>query len=311
MINKVILAPMAGVTDLPFRTICKKLGADIVFSEMISAKALHYGDKKTKLLLNTTPFEQPLVVQLFGSEPEIMAEGARYLENAGVLAIDINMGCPATKIVKNGEGSSLMKNPILAGQIIESVVNSTSLPVSVKIRSGWDENSINAVEIAEIAENSGAKSITVHPRTKVQAYSGKADWNVIKQVKEAVKIPVVGNGDIFSADDAISLYNETKCDSIMVGRGSLGNPFIFRDIKNILNGKKTEKIENNEKKAIMLLHLSLLLEEKGSKIGILEFRKHLAWYIKGLHNSTYFKTRAFSSTTKEEFEEIIDELFNN
>ena len=302
---------MAGVTDLPFRTICKYYGADIVFSEMVSAKAIHYGDKKTLELLKTSDYEQPLIVQLFGSEPEIMAEAATFLEKRGVYAIDINMGCPATKIIKNGEGSALMKNPELSGKIMKAVVNATSLPVSVKIRSGWDKDSINAVEIAKIAEASGIKAITVHARTKEQAYSGLADRKIIKDVKDAVKICVIGNGDINSPIDAISMLSETQCDSIMIGRGALGNPFLFKQIKNNLSGKPETEISSNEKKEVMLKHLSLLVETKGNKIGILEFRKHLAWYIKGEKNSTAFKTKAFSAKTKEEFISIINDIFKN
>ena len=306
MVNKIILAPMAGVTDLPFRTLCKEYGADVVFSEMVSAKAIHYGDKKTKALLKTNSFEQPLVVQLFGSEPEIMAEAAVFLENEGVKFIDINMGCPATKIVKNGEGSALMKNPELAGQIIHSVCSATSLPVSVKIRSGWDDDSVNALQIAKIAEENGIKFITVHPRTKVQAYSGKSDWNVIKDIKNAIKIPVIGNGDICTPEDAINMFHQTGCDSVMIGRGSLGNPFIFRHIKDKLQGKDKTIISDNEKKEVLKKHLSMLIDVKGPKIGILEFRKHLAWYIKGIRNSAALKSRAFCASTADEFLEIIN-----
>lgn len=309
MINKIILAPMAGVTDLPFRMLCKQYGADIVFSEMVSAQAIHYGDKKTKLLLKTNTFEQPLIVQLFGSEPEIMAEAAMFLEKEGVKAIDINMGCPATKIVKNGEGSALMKNPVLAGKIMEAVVGATHLPISVKIRSGWDDNSINAVEIAQIAEKTGIKAVTVHGRTKVQAYSGTSDRKIIKSVKNAVNIPVIGNGDIYTPQDAVSMFAETGCDSIMVGRGALGNPFIFKYIKDRLNNRKEMSVSDNEKKEVMLKHLSMLIETKGLKIGVLEFRKHLAWYIKGIRNSSVFKAQAFSASSFEEFQDIIDNLF--
>ena len=311
MTNKIILAPMAGVTDLPFRTICKSYGADIVFSEMISAKAIHYGDKKTLELLKTTDYEQPLIIQLFGSEPEIMAEAATFLEKRGVYAIDINMGCPATKIIKNGEGSALMKNPELSGEIMKAVVNATSLPVSVKIRSGWDEDNINAVEIAKIAEDCGIKAITVHARTKKQAYSGLADRKIIKAVKDAVSICVIGNGDINTPDDAMSMISETQCDSVMIGRGTLGNPFLFKHIKDKLSGNPETLISSDEKKEVMLKHLSLLVETKGNKIGILEFRKHLAWYIKGEKNSTLYKTKAFNAKTQEEFISIINDIFKN
>lgn len=309
MINKIILAPMAGVTDLPFRMLCKHYGADIVYSEMVSAKAIHYRDKKTISLLRTDDYESPLVVQIFGKEPDIMAEAAQYLENYGVKALDINMGCPATKIIKNGEGSALMKNPALAEQIMKAVVKSTSLPVSVKIRSGWDENSINAIEIAKIAEACGINFITVHARTKTQAYTGKADRTVIKAVKDSVSIPVVGNGDISSANEAISMFDETGCDSVMIGRASMGNPFIFTQIKNKLNNKPDIVISDEEKKSVIINHLSTLIEYKGTKIGILEFKKHLAWYIKGIRNSAQFKNQAFKASSYSEFIEIINNLF--
>lgn len=309
MTGKILLAPMAGVTDLPFRMLCKQYGADVVFSEMVSAKAIHYGDKKTISLLKTDKFENPLVVQLFGNEPDVMAEAAQYLEGLGVEAIDINMGCPATKIIKNGEGSALMKTPSLAKKIMEKVVKASNLPVSVKIRSGWDEHSVNAVEIAKIAEDCGVKFITVHARTKAQAYSGKADRQIIKSVKDAVSIPVVGNGDIFSAHDAVSMFSETGCDSVMVGRGAMGNPFIFAQIKNLINNEPEEKFSFEEKKSVMIKHLSMLIDCKGSKIGVLEFRKHFAWYIKGMKNSTLFKTHAFQASSYDDFLCIINNLF--
>ncbi len=309
MTGKILLAPMAGVTDLPFRMLCKQYGADVVFSEMVSAKAIHYGDKKTISLLKTDEFEKPLVVQLFGNDPDVMAEAAQYLESLGVEAIDINMGCPATKIIKNGEGSALMKIPSLAKKIMEKVVKASTLPVSVKIRSGWDEHTVNAVEIAKIAEDCGVKFITVHARTKAQAYSGKADREIIKAVKDAVSIPVVGNGDIFSAEDAVSMFSETRCDSVMVGRGAMGNPFIFTQIKNLINNEPEKIFCVEEKKSVMIKHLSMLIDCKGSKIGVLEFRKHFAWYIKGMKNSTLFKTHAFQASSYDDFLCIINNLF--
>jgi len=311
MTNKIILAPMAGVTDLPFRLLCKQYGADVVFTEMVSAKAIHYGDKKTISLIKTNDAEHPLVVQIFGKEPEIMAEAAVFLEKQGVKAIDINMGCPATKIVKNGEGSALMQNPKLAEKIMKAVVNAVNLPVSIKIRSGWDSDRITAVDIAKIAEAEGIKAVTVHGRTKMQAYSGTSDKKIIRMVKKSVNIPVIGNGDIYTPQDAVSMFKETGCDSIMVARGALGNPFIFKHIKEKLNNKQETIVSNSEKKDTIIKHLSMLLDEKGPKIGILEFRKHLAWYIKGMKNSTFLKTKAFRASTFDEFSDIINNLFNN
>jgi len=302
---------MAGVTDLPFRLLCKQYGADVVFTEMVSAKAIHYGDKKTISLIKTNDAEHPLVVQIFGKEPEIMAEAAVFLEKQGVKAIDINMGCPATKIVKNGEGSALMQNPKLAEKIMKAVVNAVNLPVSIKIRSGWDSDRITAVDIAKIAEAEGIKAVTVHGRTKMQAYSGTSDKKIIRMVKKSVNIPVIGNGDIYTPQDAVSMFKETGCDSIMVARGALGNPFIFKHIKEKLNNKQETIVSNSEKKDTIIKHLSMLLDEKGPKIGILEFRKHLAWYIKGMKNSTFLKTKAFRASTFDEFSDIINNLFNN
>ena len=307
--NKVILAPMAGVSDLPFRIICKEFGADIVYSEMISAKGIHYKDKKTNLLLESAPEEQPYVVQIFGCEPDIMAEAAQFVEKSGFSYLDINMGCPTPKIVSNGDGSALMKNPDLARCVIREVVNACSIPVSVKIRAGWDKDNKNAVEIAQIAEEAGASAIAVHGRTREEFYSGKADRSIIRDVKKAVSIPVIGNGDITSGEDAVRMLEETGCDSIMIGRGAEGNPFLFRAVREVLDGKEVTPVTAEEKRQTIIKHMELLVKIKGEHIGILEARKHLAWYMKGMQGASKLKTLAFSATTLDDVKKIIEQLY--
>ncbi|WP_337398910.1 tRNA dihydrouridine synthase DusB [Congzhengia sp.] len=306
--NKVMLAPMAGVTDLAFRTICKEYGADLVVSEMISSRGLHYKDKKTAALLKTNQTEAPLIVQLFGNDPEIMAESAKTLEGMGVSYLDINMGCPAPKIVKNGDGCALMKNEILAGKIAETVVQAVSVPVSVKFRAGWDTDSRNAVSFAKVMECTGISAIAIHGRTKEQFYSGTADLEIIKRVKEAVSIPVIGNGDIIDGASAKNMLDKTGCDSIMVGRGALGNPFIFQCIKKTLAGETYSEPTLFERQRAMQRHIELMRETKPERIGVPEMRKHFAWYVKGLPHSAKLKVQAFSAKTYEELFDLVNEM---
>ena len=302
-IDKLILGPMAGITDLPFRIICKEFGADVMVTEMVSAKGLMYGSKKTDLLLKTVPEEKPVGVQLFGSEPEILAGEAVKLTERGFDFIDINMGCPVPKIVNNGEGSALMKNPALVESIVRAVSSAVSLPVTVKIRAGFSGDNVNAPEVALAAEAGGAAAVAVHARTREQFYSGCADWSVIKAVKDAVKIPVIGNGDIKSADDILRMKQETGCDSVMIARAAKGNPWIFREIK---QGKGRDGVE--ELRSVMLRHLSLMMQEKGEYIGIREFRKHVAWYTEGLYGSAKLRRKASMIESEEDMRELIKSI---
>ena len=303
--GNVLLAPMAGVTDLPFRLLCKRYGASLVCTEMVSSKAMYYNDKKTMLMLETDEAEGPFAVQIFGREPDIMAETANKALSTGASILDINMGCPAPKVANNGDGSALLKEPKLIGEIVKKVVESVNVPVTCKIRSGFD--SVADVRyIAKTIEDSGASAITVHPRTRSMYYSGVADRKIIKLVKESVKIPVIGNGDIFSAQSAKDMLDTTGCDGVMVARGAQGNPFIFRQINELLTeGKVSYNPGHNEKIDVLTEHIALLIEHKGEYVGVREARKHIAWYIKGLRDSASFKSKV---CTIEDASQLVEEL---
>lgn len=300
--GNLILAPMAGVTDLPFRILCKEQGVDLVYSEMVSAKGIFYNNKNTKPLLEISSKERPLSLQLFGSDPMIMAEMAKRIEELDFDILDINMGCPVPKIVNNGDGSALMQNPELAGRIVEAVVNAIKKPVTVKIRKGFQMNENTAVSFAKRLESCGAAAIAVHGRTREQYYSGIADWEVIKSVKEMVKIPVIGNGDIFSKEDAECMLKKTGCDGIMIGRGAKGNPWIFHKIK----FGTTENPSQQEVVEMIMRHAKMQVQWKGEYIGIREMRKHIAWYTSGYPCSSKLRSYANQIESLEELEELIE-----
>ncbi len=308
--NNVILAPMAGVTDLPFRVLCKEQGAGLLCMEMVSAKAIYYGSKNTEELMKISPAEMPVSLQLFGSDADIMADMAKKIEEKPFAVLDINMGCPVPKVVNNGEGSALMKNPKLAEEIITKMVKAVKKPVTVKIRKGFDEAHLNAVEMAKIAEASGAAAVAVHARTREQYYAGKADWDCIRAVKEAVKIPVIGNGDVTDALSAERLLKETGCDGVMVGRAAQGNPFIFREITEYLEtGVIPPKPTPAEVRTTIERHARMQMEEKGEYTGVREMRKHLSWYTVGYPNSAKYRQMINSMETMEELLHSLDMVF--
>jgi len=304
--NNVILAPMAGVTDLPFRLLCKEQGAGLLCMEMVSAKAIYYNNKNTEALMEIDKRERPVSLQLFGSDADIMSEMAKKIEEKPFDILDINMGCPVPKVAGNGEGSALMKNPELVCEIVSKVVKATYKPVTVKIRKGFDEAHVNAVEIAKIIEDCGAAAVAVHGRTREQYYSGKADWDIIRQVKEAVSIPVIGNGDVTGPESAKKMIEETGVDGIMIGRAARGNPWIFGQIKEYLEtGRKPEKPDLSKVREMMLRHARMQLECKGEYTGIREMRKHVAWYTAGYPNSAKLRGKINEVETYEELVELL------
>ena len=307
--NNLILAPMAGVTDLPFRLLCKEQGAGLLCMEMVSAKAIYFNNKNTEELLNIDDREPPVSLQLFGSDPDIISEMAKKIEDRPFSILDINMGCPVPKVAGNGEGSALMKNPKLVEEIVSKTAKAIKKPVTVKIRKGFDDAHVNAVEIARIAESAGAAAVAVHGRTREQYYSGKADWDIIRQVKEAVKIPVIGNGDVTSPESARQLMETTGCDGIMIGRGAQGNPWIFRQILHWMEtGEEEPKPNLEEVKAMILRHARMLVDYKRAYTSIREMRKHVAWYTAGYPNSAKLRARVNEIESLEALEDLIQGL---
>lgn len=308
--NNVVLAPMAGISNSAYRTIIKDMGCGLIYAEMVSDKAIYYGNKKTIDLLYMTDYERPIAQQIFGSDKESFVVAAKYIyETMKPDIIDINMGCPVPKVALRAQaGSALLKDPDKVEEIVRAVVEVVPIPVTVKIRSGWDSNHINAVEIARRVEQAGAKAIAIHARTRAQGYSGKADWNIIKQVKEVVQIPVIGNGDIKNAKDAKRMLDETGCDAVMIGRGVLGNPWLIRECVTYLEtGKEILPPTKEEKLAMLKHHFDLLLQTKNEKLAVLEIRTHAAWYLKGLPNTLELKNSIFKVKTKEDFYTLIEE----
>ena len=309
--NNLILAPMAGVTDLALRKICKEFGPGLVCTEMVSSKAIYYNDTKTKLLMNTQGEQRPISMQIFGSDEETMGYATKYISELADI-VDINMGCPAPKVVKNGDGSKLLLDIKKAENVIKSVVKNSKKPVTLKIRKGWDSNNIVAVEFAQMAENAGISAITIHGRTRAEMYSGKVDLDIIKKVKENVRIPVIGNGDIVDEESALKMFEYTGVDGIMIGRGVFGNPWIFEKIKYFLEtGEKLPEISNQEKLRVIKKHIELELQEKEEITAIREMRKHIAWYTKNMPNSSEFRNEINKIENKDELIKEVNKFFNN
>lgn len=306
--NEVFLSPMAGVTDLPFRTICKEKGCGMLYTEMINAKALCYDDENTKKMLNLEDDGHPVAVQIFGSDPEYMGKAASIMNQYTNDILDINMGCPAPKVIKNGDGSALMRNPKLAAEVLTAVVKNSKKPVTLKIRKGWDDNSVNAVEIAKIAEECGISALAIHGRTREQFYSGKADWDIIAEIKQSINIPVIGNGDVFDVQDAVNMLEKTKCDAIMIGRGSQGNPWIFNRINHYMKtGEVLPEPTLEEKISTAIKHMNLAVAEHGEYVAVREMRKHIGWYLKGLKNSAKYRDQINKITDYKEVISMLEE----
>lgn len=310
--NEVFLSPMAGVTDLPFRTICKEKGCGMLYTEMINAKALCYDDENTKKMLKMEKDEHPVAVQIFGSDPEFMGKAASIMNQYPNEILDINMGCPAPKVVKNGDGSALMRNPKLAAEVLNAVVKNSEKPVTLKIRKGWDDDCINAVEIAKIAEECGISALAIHGRTREQFYSGKADWDIISEIKQAINIPVIGNGDVFEVQDAVNMLEKTKCDAIMIGRGSQGNPWIFKRINHYMKtGEVLPEPTLEEKITTAIKHMNLAVAEHGEYVAVREMRKHIGWYLKGLKNSAKYRDQINKITDYKEVIVMLEEYMQH
>ena len=306
--NEVFLSPMAGVTDLPFRTICKEKGCGMLYTEMINAKALCYDDENTKKMLNLEDDGHPVAVQIFGSDPEYMGKAASIMNQYTNDILDINMGGPAPKVIKNGDGSALMRNPKLAAEVLTAVVKNSKKPVTLKIRKGWDDNSVNALEIAKIAEECGISALAIHGRTREQFYSGKADWDIIAEIKQSINIPVIGNGDVFDVQDAVNMLEKTKCDAIMIGRGSQGNPWIFNRINHYMKtGEVLPEPTLEEKISTAIKHMNLAVAEHGEYVAVREMRKHIGWYLKGLKNSAKYRDQINKITDYKEVISMLEE----
>ncbi len=310
--NPFFLAPLAGITDAPFRRLCKEQGAGLVYSEMVSCKGLFYRDKNTETLLYITEEEKPAAIQVFGSEPEMMAFAADKLKDRPNAILDINIGCPVPKVVKNGEGAALLKDPDLIYRLVRAAVEKAGKPVTTKIRMGWDHNSINAVETALAIESAGASAVAVHGRTREQYYNGPADWEIVARVKKALKIPVIGNGSVFTGEDAISMMNQTGADAVMIARGAMGNPWIFRECLALWEGReKPEPPDLPERAAMMIRQLDMLLELKGPYAAVREMRKHVGWYLKGVRGSAEIKRTVNAIDDADEFKHLLETLLHN
>ena len=310
--NEVFLSPMAGVTDLPFRTICKEKGCGMLYTEMINAKALCYDDENTKKMLRMDKDEHPVAVQIFGSDPEFMGKAAIIMNQYPNEILDINMGCPAPKVIKNGDGSALMRNPKLAAEVLTAVVKNSEKPVTLKIRKGCDDDSVNAVEIAKIAEEFGISALAIHGRTREQFYSGKADWDMIAEIKQAINIPVIGNGDVFEVEDAVNMLEKTKCDAIMIGRGAQGNPWIFNIINHYMKtGEILPEPTLEEKITTAIRHMNLAVAEHGDYVAVREMRKHIGWYLKGLKNSAKYRDQINKITDYKEVITMLEEYMQH